>query len=79
MLFATFLQPLVDLNDAILKFWHNSVGLSWGASIIGLTVVQALFQADGAIGLPEDLGDERYGELPVAAHGERRIGHRPQL
>ena len=39
MLLATFLQPLVDLNDAILKFWHNSVGLSWGASIIGLTVV----------------------------------------
>jgi YidC/Oxa1 family membrane protein insertase len=36
---ATFLQPLVDLNEAILKFWHNSVGLSWGASIIGLTVV----------------------------------------
>jgi len=39
MLFATFLQPLVDLNDAILKFWHNDVGLSWGASIIGLTFV----------------------------------------
>ena len=39
MFFATFLQPLVDLNDAILKFWHNEVGLSWGASIIGLTVV----------------------------------------
>src|SRR3954468_70176 len=38
-MFATFLQPLVDLNDAILKFWHNSVGLSWGAAIIGLTVV----------------------------------------
>jgi len=39
MFFATFLQPLVDLNDAILKFWHDNVGLSWGASIIGLTVV----------------------------------------
>jgi YidC/Oxa1 family membrane protein insertase len=39
MYLATFLQPLVDLNDAILKFWHNQVGLSWGASIIGLTVV----------------------------------------
>jgi YidC/Oxa1 family membrane protein insertase len=35
----TFIQPLVDLNDAILKFWHNDVGLSWGASIIGLTFV----------------------------------------
>jgi hypothetical protein len=30
-MFATFLQPLVDLNDAILKFWHDNVGLSWGA------------------------------------------------
>src|SRR3954452_22479704 len=39
MYLATFLQPLVDLNDAILKFWHDNVGLSWGASIIGLTVV----------------------------------------
>ena len=39
MYFATFLQPLVDLNDAILKFWHNDVGLSWGVSIIGLTFV----------------------------------------
>jgi YidC/Oxa1 family membrane protein insertase len=38
-MFATFLQPLVDLNDAILKFWHDQVGLSWGAAIIGLTVV----------------------------------------
>src|SRR2546430_3350475 len=39
MYFVTFIQPLVDLNDAILKFWHNSVGLSWGGAIIGLTVV----------------------------------------
>ena len=38
-MFATFLQPLVDLNDAILKFWHDDVGLSWGLAIIGLTVV----------------------------------------
>src|SRR5689334_20758085 len=39
MYLATFLQPLVDLNDAILKFWHDQVGLSWGLAIIGLTVV----------------------------------------
>jgi YidC/Oxa1 family membrane protein insertase len=38
-MYATFLQPLVDLNDAILKFWHNDVGLSWGWSIVGLTFV----------------------------------------
>src|SRR5205807_8515250 len=32
-------KQLIDVNDAILKFWHNDVGLSWGAAIIGLTVV----------------------------------------
>src|ERR671935_3230728 len=36
---ATFIQPLVDLNDAILKFWHDDVGVSWGVAIIGLTFV----------------------------------------
>src|SRR4051812_14574721 len=36
---ATILQPLIDINEAVLRFWHNNVGLSWGASIIGLTVV----------------------------------------
>jgi YidC/Oxa1 family membrane protein insertase len=36
---ANILQPLIDLNEAILKFWHNTVGLGWGASIIGLTLV----------------------------------------
>jgi YidC/Oxa1 family membrane protein insertase len=36
---ANILQPLIDLNEAILKFWHNTVGLGWGASIIGLTIV----------------------------------------
>jgi len=34
-----FLQPLVDLNEAILKFFHNQVGFGWGMSIVGLTVV----------------------------------------
>jgi YidC/Oxa1 family membrane protein insertase len=36
---ANIVQPLIDINEAILRFWHNDVGLSWGASIIGLTVV----------------------------------------
>jgi YidC/Oxa1 family membrane protein insertase len=36
---ANVLQPLIDVNEAVLRFWHNTVGLSWGASIIGLTVV----------------------------------------
>src|SRR5881227_1010243 len=34
-----FLQPLVDLNEAILKFFHNNLGFGWGMSIVGLTVV----------------------------------------
>src|SRR4051794_3740775 len=36
---ANILQPLIDINEAVLRFWHNNIGLSWGASIIGLTVV----------------------------------------
>jgi YidC/Oxa1 family membrane protein insertase len=36
---ANILQPLIDINEAVLRFWHNDIGLSWGASIIGLTVV----------------------------------------
>jgi YidC/Oxa1 family membrane protein insertase len=36
---ANILQPLIDLNEGILKFWHNTVGFGWGLSIIGLTIV----------------------------------------
>src|SRR3954452_6339942 len=36
---ANIVQPLIDINEAILKFWHNTVGFGWGASIIGLTIV----------------------------------------
>lgn len=36
---ADILQPLIDLNEGILKFWHGTVGLGWGPSIIGLTLV----------------------------------------
>src|SRR5919201_3226160 len=39
---ANVLQPLIDVNDAIVKFWHDTVGLGWGLSIIGLTVVVRL-------------------------------------
>jgi YidC/Oxa1 family membrane protein insertase len=39
LVLANILQPLIDLNEWILRFWHNDVGLSWGASIIGLTIV----------------------------------------
>src|SRR5919205_1401137 len=36
---ANVLQPLIDFFEGILKFFHDTVGLSWGASIIALTVV----------------------------------------
>jgi YidC/Oxa1 family membrane protein insertase len=36
---ANILQPLIDINEAILRFWHNTVGLGWGPSIIGLTII----------------------------------------
>jgi YidC/Oxa1 family membrane protein insertase len=39
---ANILQPLIDVNEAILNFFHDSLGFSWGAAIIGLTVVVRL-------------------------------------
>ena len=39
---ANVLQPLIDVAEAILKFWHDDAGFSWGASIIMLTVVVRL-------------------------------------
>ena len=37
--FANILQPLIDVFEAVLVFFHDTVGLSWGCSIIALTVV----------------------------------------
>jgi YidC/Oxa1 family membrane protein insertase len=37
--FADILQPLEDGAEAILDFFHDNVGLSWGTSIIALTIV----------------------------------------
>jgi YidC/Oxa1 family membrane protein insertase len=39
---ANILQPLIDVFDAVLVFFHDSVGLSWGTSIIALTIVVRL-------------------------------------
>ncbi len=40
---ANILQPLIDVANAVLKFFHDNAGLSWGMSIIALTVtVRAL-------------------------------------
>ena len=37
--FANVIQPLIDVVDGILVFFHDNVGLSWGMSIIALTIV----------------------------------------
>jgi len=37
--FANVLQPLIDFFEAFLQFFHDTVGLGWGLSIIALTVV----------------------------------------
>ena len=39
MISANVLQPLIDFFESILKFFHDSVGFSWGFSIIALTIV----------------------------------------
>jgi YidC/Oxa1 family membrane protein insertase len=36
---ANILQPLIDVANGVLTFFHDSAGLSWGMSIIALTVV----------------------------------------
>jgi YidC/Oxa1 family membrane protein insertase len=36
---AHILQPLIDVANGVLNFFHDSAGLSWGMSIIMLTVV----------------------------------------
>src|SRR5918995_834065 len=35
---AHILQPLIDLNETILHFFHDDVGFGWGLSIICLTI-----------------------------------------
>jgi YidC/Oxa1 family membrane protein insertase len=35
---ANVVQPLIDVFDSVLVFFHDSVGLSWGFSIIALTI-----------------------------------------
>jgi YidC/Oxa1 family membrane protein insertase len=37
--FANVFQPLIDFFEAILKFFHDSVGFGWGTSIIALTLL----------------------------------------
>ncbi len=35
---ANILQPLIDIANSVLLFFHDDVGLSWGGAIIALTV-----------------------------------------
>jgi YidC/Oxa1 family membrane protein insertase len=35
---ANILQPLIDVANSVLKFFHDDVGLSWGLSIVAITV-----------------------------------------
>ena len=36
---ANVLQPLIDVANAVLQFFHDNAGLSWGMSIIALTII----------------------------------------
>ncbi len=38
IVFANILQPLIDVAEWILKFFHDDIGFGWGASIIAMTV-----------------------------------------
>ena len=35
---ANIFQPLIDVFESVLKFFHNSVGIPWGWSIVLLTI-----------------------------------------
>ena len=39
LLTANIFQPLINVFEAVLTFFHNSLGVSWGWSIVLLTVV----------------------------------------
>jgi YidC/Oxa1 family membrane protein insertase len=39
LLTANIFQPLIDVFEAVLKFFHNSLGVPWGWAIVLLTVV----------------------------------------
>ena len=39
LVLANILQPLIDIANSVLKFFHDDVGLSWGGAIIALTIV----------------------------------------
>ena len=42
LVLANILQPLVDINTSIIKFFHDTLGFGWGPSIIALTMTVRL-------------------------------------
>jgi YidC/Oxa1 family membrane protein insertase len=38
LVLANILQPLIDVNEAVLRFFHENLGFGWGLSIIALTI-----------------------------------------
>src|SRR5215211_3990461 len=41
-MFANIFQPLIDVAEAILRFYHDTVGVGWGFSIVLMTVTVRL-------------------------------------
>src|SRR3954447_3518626 len=41
-MFANIFQPLIDVAEAILRFYHDTIGVGWGFSIMLLTVTVRL-------------------------------------
>jgi YidC/Oxa1 family membrane protein insertase len=39
VVYANIFQPLIDVFESVLKFFHNSVGVGWGLSIVLMTIV----------------------------------------
>lgn len=39
LVLANIFQPLIDIFDAVIQFFHDSLGFGWGFSIIALTIV----------------------------------------
>ena len=35
---ANIFQPLIDVFESVLKFFHNSIGIPWGWAIVLLTI-----------------------------------------
>ncbi|MDQ3729731.1 MAG: YidC/Oxa1 family membrane protein insertase [Actinomycetota bacterium] len=42
MIVANILQPLIDLAEAVIVFFHDSAGFGWGAAIVALTFATRL-------------------------------------